>query len=293
MRHSLAWNRCSKHGLGRKRSEQIIKEIVFLCLAAFSLTVLLPMWFMLATALKTPQEVFMSPPTWIPTRFVWHNFADAWNAAPFNRYLLNSAFVALFAVGGAVVSNSFVAYGFAKLDFPGRKFWFTIILGTMMIPGFVTMIPQYILFNKLGWVGTFLPLIVPPFFGSAFFIFMLRQFYMTIPNELIESAHIDGANHYYIWWKLIIPMSGPALATVAVLSFNWSWNDFLGPLLYLTDNNSFTLQLGLKLFIGQVHTQWNYLMAVSCLVLLPIIVIFLAFQSYFLEGMNLSGAVKG
>ena len=276
-----------------KKTNRMLKAVNFILLSLFSLTVLLPMWFMFITAVKTSQEVFAYPPTWWPTEFVWSNFGEAWQAAPFSGYLGNSVIVAAFAVVGSVLSNSLVAYGFAKMRFVGRNFWFAVILATMMIPGFVTMIPQYILYANIGWVGTFLPLIVPPFLGSAFFIFMLRQFYMTIPTELIESAYIDGANNFYIWRKLIVPMSAAALTTVGVLAFNGSWNDFLGPLLYLTDPATFTLPIGLKVFIGQLNTQWNFLLAASCMVLLPIIIVFLLFQRYFLEGMNLNGALKG
>jgi multiple sugar transport system permease protein len=276
-----------------KKTNRMLMAVNFILLSLFSLTVLLPMWFMFITAVKTSQEVYAYPPTWWPTEFVWSNFGEAWQAAPFSGYLGNSVIVAAFAVVGSVLSNSLVAYGFAKMRFVGRNFWFAVILATMMIPGFVTMIPQYILYANIGWVGTFLPLIVPPFLGSAFFIFMLRQFYMTIPTELIESAYIDGANNFYIWRKLIVPMSAPALTTVGVLAFNGSWNDFLGPLLYLTDPATFTLPIGLKVFIGQLNTQWNFLLAASCMVLLPIIIVFLLFQRYFLEGMNLNGALKG
>jgi multiple sugar transport system permease protein len=163
----------------------------------------------------------------------------------------------------------------------------------MMIPGFVTLIPQYVLYAKLGWLNTYLPLILPAFFGSAFFIFLLRQFFLTIPNELIEAAKIDGANHLIIWWKIFLPLSKPAIATVAILSFNGAWNDFLGPLLFINDESLFTLQLGLQIFKGQNDTQWNFLMAGSLMVLLPVIMIFFFFQRYFIEGMNLTAGSKG
>jgi multiple sugar transport system permease protein len=157
----------------------------------------------------------------------------------------------------------------------------------------VTLIPQYVLFSKLGWVNTYLPLIIPPFFGSAFFIFMFRQFYMTIPNELVEAAKIDGANHFYIWFWLMLPMVKPVLATVAIFSFNGAWNDLIGPLLYLNDEMKYTLQIGLQNFRGLVQTQWHYLMAASTLVLLPVLTIFFVFQRYFIEGMNLTAGMKG
>lgn len=283
-----------KGGLGsRRRKQAVIKVICFLLLAASSLTVIMPIWFMLSTALKSMEEIFTYPITWYPHHPVWSNFRDAWQSAEFSRWFLNSVFVAAFAIAGGVLANSLVAYGFAKIYFPGRTVMFSIILATMMIPEFVTMIPQYVLYAKLGWVGTFLPLIVPQFMGSAYFIFMLRQFYAGIPNSVIESAQIDGASHFRVWRSIMLPMAKPAIMTVVVLSFNWSWNDFLKPLLYLTDTDTFTLQLGLKIFVSQSNTQWNYLMAASCIVLLPIIVVFMLLQKYFTDGMNLGGAVKG
>lgn len=277
----------------RKRNQRIVKTICFILLSLTSLTVLLPLWFMVSTALKGMDEVFAYPMTWYPHNPIWSNFKDAWESADFSRWFLNSVFVAGFAIVGGVLSNSLVAYGFAKIKFPFKNALFAIILATMMIPEFVTMIPQYVLYAKLRWVGTFLPLIVPQFMGSAYFIFMLRQFYAGIPNSIIESARIDGASHFRIWRSIMLPMAKPAIMTVVVLSFNWSWNDFLKPLLYLTDTRTFTLQLGLKIFVSQSNTQWNYLMAASCIVLLPIIVVFLFLQKHFTSGMNIGGAVKG
>lgn len=277
----------------RRKKQRLIKIICFILLAIASLTVIMPLWFMVSTSLKGMDEIFTYPMTWYPHNPIWSNFKDAWESADFTRWFLNSMFVAMFAIIGGVLSNSLVAYGFAKIRFPGRNILFAIVLGTMMIPEFVTMIPQYVLYAKLKWVGTYLPLIVPQFMGSAYFIFMLRQFYSSIPNSVIESAQIDGASHFHIWRSIMLPMAKPAIMTVVVLSFNWSWNDFLRPLLYLTDTNTFTLQLGLKIFVSQSNTQWNYLMAASCIVLLPIIIIFMLLQKYFTDGMNLGGAVKG
>ena len=277
----------------RRRRKTIVNVICFILLAAASLTVLMPLWFMVSTALKSMDEIFTYPITWYPHEPIWSNFKDAWVSAEFTRWFFNSVFVAAFAILGGVLANSLVAYGFAKIRFPGRNIMFSIILATMMIPEFVTMIPQYVLYAKLGWVGTYLPLIVPQFMGSAYFIFMLRQFYAGIPNSVIESAQIDGASHCRIWRSIMLPMAKPAIMTVVVLSFNWSWNDFLKPLLYLMDTKTFTLQLGLKIFVSQSNTQWNYLMAASCVVLLPIIVVFMCLQRYFTDGMNIGGAVKG
>lgn len=277
----------------RKTKERINKIVVFLILAVGSLAFLSPLWWMFATSVKSMQEIMQYPPTWFPSEFHFENYVKAWQTAPFTRYLLNTLFVAFFVVIGSVFSNSFVAYGFAKIQFPGRNAWFALVLGTMMLPGFVTLIPQYILFANLGWLNTYLPLIIPPFTAGAFFIFLNRQFLMGIPNELIEAAKIDGANHFYIWARLLLPLTKPVLATTAIFTFNGSWNDLLGPLLYLNDSHLYTLQVGLSTFKGTVATQWHYLMAASLLVLLPVVTLFFLFQRYFIEGMNLTSGTKG
>ena len=234
----------------------------------------------------------MYPPKLLPEKLMFENFAIAWSKAPFTRYTINTLIIVFFTIIGNVLVNSFVAYGFAKIDFAGKKFLFNVILATMMIPGFVTLVPTYVIFSKLQWVNTYLPLIVPAFCGNAFHIFMMRQFYRTIPNELMEAARVDGAGHFYIWGRLMMPLVKPVLATVALISFKGAWSDFQGPLLYLSDRAKYTLQLGLQVFKGQGFTEWNYLMAVSFLSMLPILLLFFCFQNYFIEGMNVGGAVK-
>ncbi|TLS39011.1 carbohydrate ABC transporter permease [Pseudalkalibacillus caeni] len=268
---------------------RFMKTIIMLILLVGSVVILSPVWWLVSTSLKSMQEIMQFPPSFMPESFRWQNYVEAWNTAPFTRWTLNTLFVTTCVVIGNVLVNSFVAYGFAKVKFPYRNLLFTIVLSTMLIPGFVVMIPQYMLFAELGWVNTYLPLIVPAFFGSAFFIFLLRQFFMTIPNELIDAAKIDGANHFVIWWKIVLPLTKPAIATVAIFSFNGAWNDFLGPLLYLNDESLYTLQIGLQTFKGTVSTQWHYLMAASVMVLLPVILLFFIFQRYFIEGANITG----
>lgn len=266
--------------------------IVFIILSLGALIILFPIAWMLATALKSAPEVAMYPPKLLPEKPLWENFAIAWQKAPFTRYTLNTLIIVFFNIIGGVMSNSFIAYGFAKINFKGKNFWFGIVLATMMIPGFVTLVPTYVIFSKLHWVDTYLPLIVPAFFGNAFHIFMMRQFYNTIPNELSEAARVDGAGHFYIWGKLMMPLVKPVMATVALINFKSAWSDFQGPLLYLSDRTKYTLQLGLNVFKGQGYTEWNYLMAVSFLSMIPILVLFFCFQDYFVEGMNVGGAVK-
>lgn len=290
MEHAQPYS--SQHTPHKKRlsPRQII---IFTVLALGSVLFLLPLWWMIATSLKSMQEIAQYPPTFIPQEFHLDNYLRTWAAAPFTQYTLNTLLLSFFAVTGNVIVNSFVAYGFARIRFRGKKVWFSILLATMMIPGFVTLIPQYVMFSKLHLVGTYYPLIIPQFLGSAFYIFMLRQFYLSIPRELSEAAKIDGASHFYTWLRVIIPLSKPALATIAILAFNGAWNDFLGPLLYVNDESLYTLQIGLQSFRGSVQTQWNYLMAGSVLVLLPVIVLFFIFQRYFIEGMNLTAGTKG
>jgi multiple sugar transport system permease protein len=276
-----------------KVRKRISTTIIFILLISGSILLLSPIWWMFATSVKSMKEVMTYPPTFWPTEWHWENYIETLKAAPFIRYTLNTLFLTTFAVVANTLANSFIAYGFAKIRFKGREVLFAVLLATMMLPGFVTMIPHYVMFAKLGWLNTYLPLIIPQFFGGAFFIFLLRQFFRTIPNELTEAAKIDGASHFYIWLRIIVPLSKPAIATVAIFTFNGAWNDFIGPLLYVNDESLYTLQLGLQVFKGQVSTQWNYLMAGSLMVLLPVIILFFIFQRYFIEGMNLTAGSKG
>lgn len=269
------------------------KTIAFILLVALGLLFFIPVVWMFVSALKANQLVFDGK--WIPQPAVWSNFPDALSEAPFGVYFRNTAVIAIFSVTGVVLSSSLVAYSFARLRWPGRDLVFVLVLATMLLPGIVTFIPQYILFSKIGWVDTFLPLIVPQWFGSAFFIFLLRQFYRSIPYDLSDAAKIDGASQLRIWWQIIMPLSKPALAAVAILQFTGVWEDYFNPLIYLSDPNKFTLQLGLKVFenaeAGGVP-QWNYLMAAGLVVMLPVLVVFFVAQRYFIEGITLTG-IKG
>ncbi|MGI6148320.1 MAG: carbohydrate ABC transporter permease [Firmicutes bacterium] len=267
--------------------------LVTVLLLGGAVIILSPVWWMIGTSLKSMQEIYRYPPTVVPETFHWDNYIKAWQAAPFTRYLMNTVFLTVIGVLTNVTSNSFIAYGFSKIRFPGRNVMFAVVLGTMMIPGFVTLIPQYVLFARLGWINTYLPLLVPGLFGNAFFIFLIRQFFLTIPNELIEAAKIDGANHFYIWSRLMLPLIKPALITVGIMAFNGKWNDFLGPLLYLNSEEKYTLQIGLTIFRGTVQTQWHYLMAASVIALVPVILIFFIFQRYFIEGINVQSGTTG
>lgn len=270
----------------------LTKGLSLVILIAFSIFILFPVVWMISTSLKTNAQLYTDPPTWIPRPAVWSNYIKAWNSIDFTRYTINTAVYAITVVIGTVISNSLVAYGFAKLRFPGKEVLFGVLLSTMMIPGMVTMIPNYILFAKLHWTGTYLPLIVPSFFASAFFTFLLRQFFMGIPEELSEAARIDGANDLYIWWKIILPLAKPALATVALYTFEGAWNDYVGPVLYLTKPELYTVQIGLSMFRSTSDINWQYVMAASVVVMIPTVVLFSAFQRYFVEGAAVSG-IKG
>jgi multiple sugar transport system permease protein len=284
---SISWHR------RKSTTEAIRKGLAFLILLFGALLFLAPVLWMFVSSLKTNQTVFDG--AWIPHQAFWNNYPDAWNQAPFGTYLKNTMFVTVFVVIGAVLSSSLVAYSFARLEWPGKNILFGIVLATMLLPGIVTFIPQYILFSKLGWVDTYRPLIVPAYFGSAFFIFLLRQFYRGIPFELSDAARIDGASELRIWWQIIMPLSRPALAAVTIFSFTGVWEDYFGPLIYLNDPNKFTLQIGLKVFENATAggtPQWNYLMAVGLVIMLPVIVAFFLGQKYFIEGVTLTG-LKG
>ena len=271
--------------------------VVHVALAAFSIAFVVPFLWMLTTAVKPIGETMSNPPRWIPSEVQWHNYRDAIlygskevGFIPFLVYARNTVIVTILCVAGAVLSNSLVAYSFARLKWPGRDLFFGATLATMMVPFPVTMVPAFALFRTLGWVGTFKPLWVPAFLGSAFSIFLLRQFFRTIPMELSEAAKIDGASEFQIFTDVVVPLARPALAVVALFTFMGTWNDFLGPLIYLVDQGSFTLSLGLQAYQTQHGgTPWNLLMAASVMVILPIIVVFFFAQKLFIQGIATSG----
>jgi multiple sugar transport system permease protein len=273
--------------------------VAFVLLVLISILFLVPLFWMISTSLKDPQD--LQGVRWIPTRFAWDNYQTAFSFGMWGRWALNSITITLISVVGMVISCSMVAYSFARLRWPGRDFLFSIVLATMMLPEVVTLIPQYIIFSRLpafgfqgsnSWVNTFLPLIVPPILaGSAFNIFLLRQFMRSIPNELSEAAKIDGASELRIWWDIVLPLSKPALATIAIFTFQGAWQDFMKPLLYLQSESMYTLQIGLRQFEAAAGgaPAWNWLMAASLVVMLPVLAIFLLFQQYFIEGISISG----
>jgi len=276
-----------------KRRSPVRTALVYLALTAFGALFLVPFLWVLSTSLKGNEQIFAVPPQWIPKDLRFDNYVKVFERMPFLVYLRNSLFVSVLSIVGIVGSSSFVAYGFACLRWPGRDTFFLIILVTMMLPMQVTMIPVFVLFKELGWLNTFNPLIVPAFFGGgAFNIFLFRQFFLGVPREIADAARIDGCSEFRIYWTIMLPLAKPALATVAILTFMFSWNDFLGPLIYLSDKMKGTLALGLSMFVGQYQTEWALLMAASVLMMLPMVLLFFFFQRYFIQGFMMSG-IKG
>lgn len=291
--HSVT-NRPSPYWRTRRGQTAISNGIALAIAIVGSVVVMVPFFWMLSTALKKPEEIYMFPPVWVPVPPQFKNFYDALTLVPFATYAMNSFIVVGVVLLGTLVSCSFAAYGFARLRAPGRDLIFMILLATMMLPGAVTLVPTYLLFNELGWINSFLPLTVPSFFGNAFFIFLLRQFYITIPRELEEAARIDGASSYRIWWHIMLPLSKPVLATVAVFSFVGTYNDFFGPLIYLTDDSKRTIAVALSYFQGspRMGPQRHLLMAAVTASILPSLLLFVAAQRYFVRGIVMTG-IKG
>ena len=266
--------------------------LVYFLLFLFGFIFIVPFVWMLSTSLKGEIGLFDIPPKWIPDPVQWTNYREAVTSFPFLKFTANTVFLSVVVMFGTIASSSLVAYAFAKLRWPGKHVWFVVMLSTIMLPAHVTMIPMFLIFKELRWIDTFLPLTVPAFFGSAFNIFLLRQFFLGIPKELSEAAKIDGCSHFGIFRIIFLPLSKPALATVAILTFMGTWNDFLHPLIYLNNPDKFTLALGLRSFMMQYNTRWNVMMAASVLVMLPTVILFFMFQRYFVEGIVLTG-IKG
>lgn len=275
---------------GRLMTANVQNVLALLFLAAGCVLFIAPFFWMLSTSLKPAQQIFDT--NWIPKPVQWSNYRDALTSAPFLTYFKNSVIVTGLSSLGGVLSASLVAYSFARLRWPGRDLWFGIVLATMMLPGIVTLVPTYVLFAKLHWVNTFLPLIVPAWLGGTpFWIFLLRQFYRGIPMELSEAARIDGASELRIWWQIIMPLSRPVLTAVAIFAFNGAWSDYMKPLIYLSDERKYTLQLGLTTFQagGGGVPLWHWMMAASLVVMLPVVIVFFFGQRYFIEGQTLTG----
>jgi multiple sugar transport system permease protein len=273
------------------RTWRVLRLIgAYLGLSAGALILCLPLLWLISTSLKERGHEFLVPPELIPHPILWQNYPEAMTALPFGLYFANTMIVVVMSELGTLLTASMAAFAFARLRFPGRDVLFVLVLSSLMLPNVVTLIPKFVIFRILGWVNTLLPLWVPLWFGGgAFNIFLIRQYTMTLPLELDEAARIDGANNWQIYARVILPLIGPALATVAIFTFIYSWNDFLEPLIYLHDETKRTLALGLLGFQDLYSTEWNLMMAASAVLIIPVVVVFLFAQRYFIRGISLTG----
>lgn len=278
---------------------RIQRALIYLVLIGLSIPALLPMTWMVSTSLKSDKQVFategkaaptVSIRSLVPSPIQWANYPNAMKTVPFRTYLRNTVLLCLINVFGVVLSSAIVAYGFARCSFVGKSFFFVAMISTMAVPPQVTMVPVFALFKALGWYGTYLPLTVPSFFGAPFFIFLLTQFFRKLPEDMAEAARLDGANEWGIFARVILPLSRPALATCAIFQFMGTWNDFLGPLLYLNNPSSYTVAYGLQQFLSKNGGQWTLLMAGATVFTMPMIVLFFFAQKTFIQGIATTGA---
>lgn len=273
--------------------ERLSKIFIYAVLCFGAAIILLPFFWMVSTSLKLPGREFSFPVQWIPDPITFSNYTRGWTSLPFSRWALNTIYITGLNILGQVISVTLVGYGFARLRFPGRDVLFLLCIATMILPYQVTMIPIFILFRYLGWVDTYKPLIIPSYFAvGGFFVFLIRQFFLTIPVEMEDSAKIDGCGHIGAFFRIILPLSKPAIGIITVFTFMAHWNNFLYPLIYLSSFEKFTLSLGLRFFQGQFNIKWTFLMAISIIALIPSIVIFVIAQKYYIRGIVITG-VKG
>lgn len=274
---------------GTNRAMRVVtRTLTYLVITAGALLMIAPFIWMLSTAFKSSDATFDYPPAWIPADPTFQNFRDVWNTVPFDRYLFNSLFVAVCITFGEVLTSSLAAYSFARLRFPGRDPLFLMYLATLMIPGQVTIIPNFILMRWFGWIDTYQGLIIPTAF-TAFGTFLLRQYFLSIPRELEEAARVDGASYFQVWSRIIMPLASPAIATLGVFSFMGAWNSFLWPFIMINSESMRTLPVALRSFQSEYGTEWGLMMAGSLLAMLPMLVIFLFAQRYFVSGISTTG----
>ncbi len=280
----------------RLRRFNWVHGLIHLLLISCAITMLFPLLWLVSTSLKDPGKQFIFPPQLIPNPVYWQNYVDLFSRIPMGRYLWNSFEIAILSVIGVSLSSALAAFAFARMRFRGRDLLFSVLLMTMMIPSQVTVIPTFVIMRSLGWIDTHAALIVPSFFGSAFSVFLLRQFYRSIPQDLMDAATIDGAGFFRIFWSIFVPLGMPALATIAVFSFLGSWNDLFGPLIYLNTQDKMTVTLGLTYLRGRTGTSgagsWGIIMAGSLLGVIPMLVLYSMGQRYFVQGLARAG-LKG
>jgi len=277
---------------GIRIGDAVRKTLLYILLIGMSVLFFFPLVWMFTTAIKPTEQMFKIPPVWIPDPPNFAVFHETWMRANFNIYLVNTVKITLLSIIGRLLACSLVAYSFARMRWPGRDLFFLLTLSTMMLPFQVLMIPQFLIFKSFGWINTHLPLWVPSFAGNAFFIFLMRQYFMTLPRDLDDAAKIDGCSSFGILWRILLPLSRPALATVAIFTFMAQWNAFLEPLIFLNRSKMFTMALGLAMFRDQFDVDWNAIMAMSFLMVLPCLTVFFIAQKYFIQGISTTG-LKG
>ena len=283
--------------LGRQIDRQQIQRwlgyvSVYVLMTALALIFMIPLIWMLSTSLKTRIEIFAWPPEWVPSNPQWGNYSDAFNQYPLARFMLNSLFLVVVNIIGEVISVPIIAYAFARLRFPGKRVLFILMLSPMMIPGHIKLIPMYRIYLSLDMIGTYWPLVLPSFFGNPFFIFLMVQYMRTIPRDLDEAARIDGAGTWTILYRIILPLSIPALTIIVVFTFLWVWNDFLQPLVYLSDFDTYPISVGLAFFQGRFSVEWNMFMAATLVSIAPILVLYFFAQRHLIGGLSTLG-LKG
>jgi alpha-1,4-digalacturonate transport system permease protein len=277
-----------KVSYNRQMSQKIKNAVIWVSVVVAALVMFFPIYWMFVTAVRPREEIFAPEVQLWPSEFVWSNFVEAWNTLPFTQWYINSFAIALIAVVITVFINLLAGYTFAKYDFPGRNVIFLLLLSTLMIPIQVYIVPEYLIVAQLGWVNTYWGVIFPRA-AEAFGIFLVRQFMMSIPDELIEAARIDGASEFTIFRKVVLPLSGPVIAVLIIFTFMWRWNDFAWPIVVLQDQEAYTVPLGLNLMQGAYYTEWTYLMAMTLVSILPMLLIFIFFQRYFVQGIARTG----
>jgi len=274
----------------RRRRELMAKVLRWTLLVVLGFIMMAPFLWLLTTSLKAEYQVFLYPPQWIPNPVMWSNYSDVLTKVPFMVWFANTLKVTGLSLLGTLLSATCVAYGFARVQFRGKDFWFMILVATMMLPAVVTMIPTFILFSKLGWIDTFLPMVVPAWFGGTpFYIFLIRQYMTTLPMDLEEAASIDGASSLMVFLRIIVPLCKPVLGTVGIFSFIANWNDFMRPMLYLNSPEKKTMAVGLRYFQSQWGTEWGLMMAAAALMIAPVLVVYFATQRYFVRGIAMTG----
>ena len=281
MGHSRAW-----------WSKRLLVMLTYAVLILGSVMFLIPLAWMLSTSLKRLDQIFIYPIQWIPKPFVWSNYPQVFEKVPFWRYTINTMTITALGVIGSLLGSSFAAYSFARLRYPGKRFFFFVMLSTLMVPSWVTLIPSFVMFKTFGWLDTYLPILVPAFFATPFNTFLLRQFFLTIPLELEDAARIDGASTLRIFWNIILPLAKPALGTIAIFAFFYYWNDFLGPLIYLQSQDKFPISLGISAFVSEQTNNYALMMAAATMALAPPVILFFVAQRLFIQGVVVTG-VKG